>query len=166
MANCFNVRNLSLYINSREHSRRLNHCGLICPKIFHCAPDRFRLLAILFFKHGFGCSYGLQLVLLYIHPILDKGPSGASDRKTKLGGADGQNMCPQNCGHGMRTAVSGGIMEVDSKLENRSVDISEKLMNVWLTQSSSSGLPIPRTFWMNAVNFSGLPKSVNAWSTR
>jgi hypothetical protein len=76
-------------------------------------------------------------------------------------------MCPQSGGHGMRTVVSGWIMEVDSKLEDEvSGHLSAKLITLWLTQSSSSGLPIPRTFWMNAVNFSGLPKSVNAWSMR
>ena len=107
-----------------------------------------------------------QLVLLNINSVLVESTLGPPHHVPRRSRVNGQDRGTQNHSQWMRAVGVSRVVQEDGELKSWGSVDSVQLEVLELTESSTSGCPIPRMFCLKAVNDSGRPNKTKVWSMR
>ena len=107
-----------------------------------------------------------QLVLLNVNSVLVESALGPPHDVSNRSGVNGQDGSTQNHRQRVRAVGASRVVQKDGELRPWVSVVSIRLEAIGLTESSTSGCPIPRMFCLKAVNDSGRPNKTKAWSMR
>lgn len=105
--------------------------------------------------NGRGVRNHPQLVFLNINPILVESALGPSYDVSHRSSVNGQDRRTQDYGQRVGTVGVSWIVQEDGELKSESQQFRPGTSLSRLTESSTSGCPMPRVFSLNAVNDPG-----------